>query len=86
MTFEEITKLTATPEELLASVNKNPSRWQLVIRHVANDASQYARILPENAELLARVQALETANEQLAHARDQIQQNIGEQRIYERNI
>ena len=86
MSFEEISDLTSSPETLLASVNQNPSRWQSVIRHIANDASIYPQILQENTDLRSRVELLESVDEQLVQAQNQAQQSIGEKRVYEQNI
>ena len=86
MSFEEISDLTSSPETLLASVNQNPSRWQSVIRHIANDASIYPQILQENTDLRSRVELLESVDEQLVQAQNQAQQSIGEKRVYKQNI
>ena len=86
MSFEEISDLTSSPETLLASVNQNPSRWQFVIRHIANDASIYPQILQENTDLWSRVELLESVDEQLVQAQNQAQQSIGEKRVYKQNI
>ena len=86
MSFEKISDLTSSPETLLASVNQNPSCWQSVICHIANDASIYPQILQENTDLRSRVELLESVDQQLVQAQNQVQQNIGEKRIYEQNI
>ena len=86
MSFEEISNLTSSPETLLASVNQNPSRWQSVIRHIANDASIYPQILQENTDLRSRVKLLESVDKQLVQAQNQAQQSIGEKHIYKQNI
>ena len=86
ISFEEISDLTLSLETLLASVNQNPSCWQSVIRHIANDASIYPQILQENTDLRSRVELLESADEQLVQAQNQVQQSIGEKRVYKQNI
>ena len=86
MSFEKISDLTSSPETLLASVNQNPSRWQFVIRHIANDASIYLQILQKNIDLQFRVELLESVDKQLVQTQNQAQQSIGEKRVYEQNI
>ena len=86
MSFEEISDLTSSPETLLTSVNQNPSCWQSVIRHIANDAFIYPQILQENTDLWSRVELLESADEQLVQAQNQAQQSIGEKDVYKLNI
>ena len=71
MSFEEISDLNSSPETLLASVNQNPSCWQFVIRHIANDASIYPQILQENTDLRSRVELLKSVDEQLVQAQNQ---------------
>ena len=83
MFFEEILDFTSSPETLLASVNKNSSCWQSVICHIANDASIYPQIVQENTDLRSRVELLESVDKQLVQAQNQLQQSIGEKRIYE---
>ena len=84
MSFEEISNLTSSPKTLLASVNQNPSRWQFVIRHIANNASIYLH--QENTDLRSQVELLESVDEQLIQAQNQAQQNIQEKRVYKQNI
>ena len=86
MSFEKISDLTSSPKTLLASVNQNPSRWQSVIRHIANDASIYPQILQENTNLRSQVELLESIDEQLVQAQNQAQQSIREKRVYKQNI
>ena len=70
MSFEKILDLTSSPETFLALVNQNPSRWQSVIHHIANDASIYSQILQENIDLQSRVELLESADEQLVQTQN----------------
>ncbi len=86
MSFEEISDLTLSLETLLVSVNQNPSHWQSVIRHIANDTSIYPQILRENSDLWSQIKLLESADEQLVQAQNQVQQSNGEKCIYKRNI
>ncbi len=86
MSFEEISDFNLSSETLLVSVNQNPSYWQSVIRHIANNASINLQILRENSDLQSRIELLEFADEQLVQAQNQVQQNIGEKHIYEQNI
>ena len=72
MFFEEISDLISSPETLLASVNQNPSRWQFVIRHIANDTSIYPQILQENTNLQSQVELLKSADKQLIQAQNQV--------------
>ena len=71
MSFEEISDLTLSLETLFASVNQNPSRWQSVIRHIANDAFIYPQILQENTDLRSRVELLESVDKQLVQTQNQ---------------
>ena len=72
MSFEEISDLTLSLETLFASVNQNPSCWQSVIHHIANDAFIYTQILQENTDLRFRVELLESIDEQLVQAQNQV--------------
>ena len=86
MFFEEISDLTLSLETFFASVNQNLSRWQSVIRHIANDAFIYPQIFQENTDLQSQVELLESIDKQLIQAQNQAQQSIGEKRIYKPNI
>lgn len=81
MTFEECDQITQSPENLFASVQQDPNRWQLFIYNAALDASQYQRVLQENADIQAQNQALESNDEQLANARNQLQQSLRAQQL-----
>ena len=82
MSFKEISDLTLSPKTFLASVNQNPSCWQSVIRHIANDASIYPQILQENTDLRSRIELLEFVDKQLVQTQNQAQQSIREKRVY----
>ena len=86
MFFEEISNLNLSPEILLVSVNQNPSCWQSVICHIANDVSIYSQIFQKSKDLRFRVKLLESLDKQLVQAQNQVQQSIGEKRIYKQNI
>ena len=73
MSFKEISDLTLSPKTLLASINQNLSRWQSVICQIANNAFIYPQILQKNTDLRFRVEMLESADEQLVQAQNQLQ-------------
>ena len=86
ISFEEILDLTLSPETFFASVNPNPSSWQFVICHIANDTSTYPQILQEIINLQSQVKFLEFVDKQLVQTQNQVQQSIGKKRVYEQNI
>ena len=86
LTLEECAQLIQSPENLLASVQQDPARWQLFIHNIAHDATQYPRVFQENSNLQARVQSLESSNEQHATTSNQLQQSLGAQRLLEDQV
>ena len=80
--FKEILDHTLSPETLLASVNQKLSRWQSVIRHIANDPFIYPQIFQKNIDLQSRIELLESIDKQLVQAQNQMQQSIREKRVY----
>ena len=86
ITLEECALLTNSPEDLLASVKEDPSRWQQFIRNAAHDASQLPRVMQESSEYLARIQLLESTDEQLSAALNQLRQKEGALQLSEDRV
>ena len=52
------------------------------MRNSLNTNTIYPQILQENTNLQFQIEFLESADKQLVQAQNQVQQNIGEKRIY----
>ena len=86
MTLEECSQLISSPETFQTSVIQDPARWQHTIGLLIREASRCTRILQENSDLQARVQVLESSDEQAATLPNQLRQKEGALQMSENRV